>query len=42
MDEYKELGHEKCSKMILERLDDKPIYITFDFYFDRITIILFF
>jgi len=30
MDEYKELGHEKCSKMILERLDDKPIYITFD------------
>ncbi len=30
MEEYKELGHEKCSKMILERLDDKPIYITFD------------
>ena len=30
MDEYKKLGHEKCSKMILERLDDKPIYITFD------------
>ena len=27
---YKEFGHEKCSKMILERLDDKPIYITFD------------
>jgi guanidinopropionase len=30
MDEYKELGHEKCSQMILERLDDKPIYVTFD------------
>ena len=30
MDVYKKLGHEKCSKMILERLDDKPIYITFD------------
>ena len=30
MDEYKELGHEKCSKMILDRLGDNPIYITFD------------
>ena len=30
MEEYKEFGHEKCSEMILERLDDKPIYITFD------------
>ena len=30
MDEYKELGHEKCSKMILDRLGNNPIYITFD------------
>jgi len=30
MAEYKKLGHEKCSQMILERLDDKPIYVTFD------------
>ena len=30
MDEYKELGHEKCSKMILDRLGDNPIYVTFD------------
>ena len=30
MDEYKEFGHEKSSKMILDRLDDKPIYVTFD------------
>ena len=30
MDEYKELGHEKSSKMILDRLGDNPIYITFD------------
>ena len=30
MDEYNKFGHEKCSKMILERLDNKPIYITFD------------
>ena len=30
MDEYKELGHEKCTKMILDRLGDKPIYVTFD------------
>ena len=30
MDEYKKFGHEKCSKMILEKLGDKPIYITFD------------
>ena len=26
----KELGHEKCSKMILDRLGDNPIYVTFD------------
>ncbi|MAH03102.1 MAG: agmatinase [Candidatus Pelagibacter sp.] len=30
MDEYKELGHEKCCKMILDRLGDNPIYVTFD------------
>jgi guanidinopropionase len=30
MDEYNELGHEKCSKMILDRLGDNPVYITFD------------
>jgi len=30
MDEYNELGHEKCSKMILDRLGDNPIYVTFD------------
>ena len=30
MEEYRKLGHEKCSKMILDRLGDKPIYITFD------------
>jgi len=30
MEEYKELGHEKCSKMILDRLGDNPIYVTFD------------
>jgi len=30
MDEYKELGHEKCSKMILDKLGDNPIYVTFD------------
>ena len=30
MEEYKELGHEKCSRMILDRLGDNPIYITFD------------
>ncbi len=30
MDEYKELGHKKCSKMILDRLGDNPIYVTFD------------
>ena len=30
MDEYRKWGHEKCSKMILDRLGDNPIYITFD------------
>jgi guanidinopropionase len=30
MDEYKEFGHEKCAKMILDRLGDNPIYVTFD------------
>jgi guanidinopropionase len=30
MDEFRELGIKKSSEMILERLDDKPIYITFD------------
>ena len=30
MEEYKELGHEKCSKMILDRVGDNPIYVTFD------------
>ena len=30
MEEYKDLGHEKSSKMILDRLGDNPIYITFD------------
>ena len=30
MDEYNKLGHEKCSKMILDRLGDNPIYVTFD------------
>jgi len=30
MDEYNKFGHEKCSKMILDRLEDNPIYITFD------------
>ena len=30
MEEYKELGHEKSSKMILDRLGDNPIYVTFD------------
>ena len=30
MEEYNELGHEKCSKMILDRLGDNPIYVTFD------------
>ena len=30
MDEYREWGHEKCAKMISDRLGDNPIYITFD------------
>jgi len=30
MEEYKELGHEKSSKMILDRLGNNPVYITFD------------
>jgi guanidinopropionase len=30
MDEYKKLGHEKCSKLMLDRLGDNPIYVTFD------------
>ena len=30
MDEFRELGIKKSSEMILERLDNKPIYITFD------------
>ena len=30
MDGDRELGHEKCSKMILDRLGDNPIYVTFD------------
>tara|TARA_Y100000590_G_scaffold419573_1_gene521416 strand:- start:384 stop:1376 length:993 start_codon:yes stop_codon:yes gene_type:complete len=30
MEEYKKLGLKKCKEMILNRLDDKPIYITFD------------
>ncbi len=30
MDEYREWGHEKCVKMILDRLGDNPIYVTFD------------
>jgi len=30
MDDYIKFGHEKSSKMILDRLDDKPIYVTFD------------
>ena len=30
MDEYKKIGHEKCVKMILDRLGDNPIYVTFD------------
>ena len=30
MDEYREWGHEKCIKMILDRLGDNPIYVTFD------------
>jgi len=30
MEEYKKFGHEKSSKMILDRLDDKPVYVTFD------------
>ena len=30
MDEYKKLGHEKCSKMIKDKFGDNPIYITFD------------
>ena len=30
MDEYQKFGHEKSAKMILDRLDDKPIYVTFD------------
>ena len=31
MEEYREFGHEKCSKMILDRLvGDNPIYVTFD------------
>ena len=30
MDEYRELGQKKCTQMILDRLGDNPIYITFD------------
>ena len=30
MDDYHEKGHNKCSKMILDKLDNKPIYVTFD------------
>ena len=30
MDNYHEKGHNKCSEMILDKLDNKPIYITFD------------
>ena len=30
MDEFKKFGQKKCTEMILKRLDDKPIYITFD------------
>tara|TARA_Y100000590_G_scaffold452602_1_gene596062 strand:+ start:1094 stop:2071 length:978 start_codon:yes stop_codon:yes gene_type:complete len=30
MNDFKEKGHKTCSKMILDKLDNKPIYITFD------------
>jgi guanidinopropionase len=30
MDEYREWGHEKCVKKILDRIGDNPIYVTFD------------
>ena len=30
MDEYRKFGQDKCSKMILDRLGDNRIYITFD------------
>ena len=30
MDEFRKIGHEESSEMILSRLDDKPIYVTFD------------
>ena len=30
MNEFNKLGQKKSSEMILSRLDDKPIYVTFD------------
>ena len=30
MDEYQKYGHKKSLSMILDKLDDKPVYITFD------------
>ena len=30
MEDFRKFGQEKCSEMILNKLDDKPIYVTFD------------
>ena len=30
MNEFRKIGQEESSEMILNRLDDKPIYVTFD------------
>ena len=30
MDEFQKIGQEKCLRMILNKLDSNPIYITFD------------
>ena len=30
MNEFQKIGQKKNSEMILSRLDDKPVYVTFD------------
>lgn len=30
MDRYEEIGHDACAKIILDRVGDRPIYVTFD------------
>ena len=31
MNEFQKIGQKKSSEMILSRLDNKPVYVTFDF-----------